>query len=148
LNLIRVIPAKGQDIVVQTSTSTFLARLIGPVALVLAVGLFVSAGTYRAMAQEFLRNPALLFLSGLLTLTAGVAIVLAHNVWVARWPVLITILGWLAAIGGAARILLPEWARAFGETMLAQPSTMHVGGTVWLALGAILCFFGYMRQHP
>jgi hypothetical protein len=129
-------------------TSTFLAKLIGPVVLVVAVGLFVNTVAYRAIAQELLRDPALFFLSGLLILTAGMAIVLAHNVWVANWPVLITILGWLAAVGGALRILLPEQVRTLGETMLAKPSTMQVGGAIWLGVGAILCFFGYVRQQP
>jgi hypothetical protein len=143
LNLIRVIPAKGQDSAVQTSI--FLAKLIGPVALVAAAGLFINTAAYRAMAREFLRSPALLYLSGLLTLTAGVAIVLAHNVWVADWRILITILGWLAVIGGAARILLPERARTFGDAMLGKPLTMQIGGAVWLAVGALFCVVGYIR---
>jgi len=39
--------------------------------------------TITALVQ----NPALLFLVGILTLTAGLAIVLAHNAWAAyrRW---------------------------------------------------------------
>ena len=57
------------------------------------------------MAEEFLRSRALIYLSGLLTMTAGLAIVLAHNVWARDWPVLITVLGWLATIGGAVRIV-------------------------------------------
>jgi hypothetical protein len=126
-------------------TSIFLARLIGPLVLVVAVGLFINTAGYRAMAQEFLRNPALFYLSGVLTLTAGLAIVLAHNVWVANWPVLITIVGWLAMIGGTMRIALPERAKGFGEAMLAKPRAMHIGGAAWLALGALLCFFGYVR---
>ena len=126
-------------------TSIFLAKLIGPVALIAAAGLFINAPAYRAMAQEFLRNPALLYLSGLLTLTAGVAIVLAHNAWIAGWPVLVTIVGWLAAIGGAVRVLLPQHAKTLGEAMLAKPPAMQIGGAVWLAIGALLCFFGYVR---
>ena len=143
MNLIRVIPAKGQDAVAQNSI--FLAKLIGPVALVAAIGLFVNAATYRAMAQEFMRNPALLYLSGLLSMTAGVAILLAHNVWVANWPVLITILGWLATIGGVVRMVAPERAKLLGETMLRKPRAMHIGGAVWLAVGALFCFLGYVR---
>jgi uncharacterized protein YjeT (DUF2065 family) len=126
-------------------TSIFLAKLIGPVALVAAIGLFVNAAAYRAMAQEFMRNPALLYLSGLLSMTAGLAILIAHNVWVADWPVLITILGWLATIGGAVRMVLPERAKSIGEAMLRKPRAMHIGGAVWLAAGALFCFFGYIR---
>jgi hypothetical protein len=127
------------------TTSIYLAQLIGPVILVAAIGLFLNRAGYKAMAQEFVRSPALLYLSGVLTMTAGVAILLAHNLWVADWRVLITIFGWLAAIGGAARIVLPGRTRAIGEKMLDKPAWMTVGGAVWLAAGALLSFFGYIR---
>ena len=126
-------------------TSIFLAKLIGPVFLAGAVGLFTNAAAYRAMAREFLHSPALIYLSGLLTMSAGVAIVLAHNVWVADWPVLITIFGWLAAIGGAVRIILPDRVKGIGEAMLRSRSAMTVGGAVWLVIGALFCFVGYFR---
>jgi hypothetical protein len=125
------------------STSTYLARLIGPVILVAAIGLFLNRDAYKAMAQEFLRSPALLYLSGVLTMTAGVAILLAHNVWVADWRVLITIFGWLATIGGAARIAFPGATKAVGERMLENPAWMTIGGAIWLAIGALLTFLGY-----
>jgi hypothetical protein len=127
------------------TTSTYLARLIGPVILAAAVGLFLNREGYKAMAQEFLRSPALIYLSGVLTMLAGVAIVLAHNLWVADWPVLITIFGWLGAIGGAARIALPAATKAVGERMLDKPAWMTVGGLGWLAVGALLTFVGYVR---
>ena len=126
------------------ANSVFLAKLIGPVALVAAVSLFLNATAYRAMAQEFLRSPALVYLSGFLTMTAGVAIVLTHNVWVANWPVLITIFGWLAAIGGAARIAFPDKVRTIGESFLRKPMVLNVGGAIWLAIGAVFCYFGYL----
>ena len=44
-------------------------------------------------------------LSGFFCLPAGLAIVLVHNFWVADWPILVTILGWLCVIGGAIRII-------------------------------------------
>jgi uncharacterized membrane protein len=127
------------------STSIFLAKLIGPVLLVVAAGLFVHQTAFRAIAQEFMRSPALLYLSGVLPLVGGLAIVLNHNVWVADWRVIITILGWLAAISGAVRILLPAQVRSMGEAMLKHPMGMNVAGAVWLAAGALLCFFGYLR---
>jgi hypothetical protein len=143
LNLIRVMPAKGQDKF--RPTSIFLAKLMGPVLLAGAVGLFVNATGYRAMAQEFLKSPALIYLSGLLTMTAGVAIVLTHSVWVADWPVLITIFGWLGAIGGAFRIILPARVRIVGEAMLKSQTALMVGGAGWLVIGALFCFYGYFR---
>jgi hypothetical protein len=125
--------------------SIFLARLIGPIALVAAIGLLINRSGYRALAHEFLRSPALIYLSGLLAMTAGVAILLDHNVWAFGWPLLITIFGWLAAIGGAVRIVAPQQVRSFGEAMLDKPEVLTIGGFVWLAIGLLLCFFGYVR---
>ena len=126
-------------------TSIFLAKLIGPIALAIGIGVFVSGTTYRALAEEFLRSHALIYLSGLLAMTAGLAVVLNHNVWTANWRVIITILGWLATIGGAVRIVCPQATQAAGRWALARPPVLIAAGIFWVALGALLCFFGYFR---
>jgi hypothetical protein len=141
LNLIRVMPAKGQEH--SMGTSIFLAKLIGPVCLVIGLALLINGAAFRTLAKEFLDNPALMFLSGVITLPAGLAVVRTHNVWAGDWRILITILGWLAVIGGAVRILAPQRATAIGRTMLANPSTLHISTGVYLLIGALLCFFGY-----
>jgi len=141
LNLIRVMPAKGQEH--SMPTSLFLAKLIGPVCLVIGLALLINGAAFRALAGDFLNNPALMFLSGVITLPAGLAVVLTHNVWVADWRVLITILGWLMIVGGLARILVPQRAVAVGRTLLANPSTLHISTGGYLLIGALLCFFGY-----
>jgi hypothetical protein len=118
---------------------------MGPILLVGGVSLFLNVGAHKTMALEVLRSPALLFLAGVLTMTAGLAVLLNHNLWVGDWRVLITIFGWIATIGGAARIALPQQARSFGETMLDKPTAMTVGGAIWVAIGVLFCFFGYIR---
>ncbi len=95
------------------------------------------------MATEFLANRGLIFISGLLTLLAGLAIVNTHNVWELRWPVLITILGWLGVIGGVARMLFPDTVVAMGTSMMDSGSAVVVGGVVDLALGLWLSYVGY-----
>mgnify|MGYP001399066792 FL=1 len=127
------------------ANSVFLARLIGPLMLAVGIGIFVNGAVYRLLADEFLRSRALIYLSGLLTMTAGLAIILTHNVWRADWPVLITVLGWLAAIGGAFRIIAPQGTEKVGRAMLKHKHGITIAGVVWLAVGAILCFFGYVR---
>jgi hypothetical protein len=125
------------------ANSIFLAKLIGPLMLAVGIGIFVNGAVYRLLADEFLRSRALIYLSGLLLMTAGLAIVLTHNVWRADWAVLITILGWLAAIGGAIRIVMPQGTERVGRRLLKEKHGLTIGGIVWVALGAILCVFGY-----
>ena len=126
-------------------TSVFLAKLMGPVALAVGIAALVNAAVLRQVAEQFLASHALMYLAGLLGMVAGVAIILTHNVWVADWRVLITILGWLAAIGGALRIVVPERVESMGQWFLRHPTSMTVAAAIWLALGALLTFFGYFR---
>ena len=128
------------------ANSIFLAKLIGPVMLAVGIGIFVNGAVYRALADEFLRSRALIYLSGLLLMTAGMALVLTHNVWVLNWPLIITLLGWLAAIGGAIRIIAPQGTERVGRRVLKHEMNIKIAGAVWLALGAILTLFGYITN--
>ena len=127
------------------ANSVFLARLMGPVILAVAIGLLVNAQIYRTLADEVLRSRALIYLTGLLTMTAGMALVLTHNRWALDWPVLITIIGWLLAIGGAFRIIVPQGTEKFGRAMLRHKNGLTIAAVIWGAIGLILCFFGYVR---
>lgn len=126
------------------ANSIFLARLIGPILLAAGIGVLVNGQVWRMLADEFLRSRALIYLSGLLIMTAGMALILTHNVW-RGWPVLITILGWLGAIGGAIRIIAPQGTEKIGRAMLKHKWGLTAAGAVWIVLGAVLCFFGYGR---
>jgi hypothetical protein len=125
------------------ANSLFLAKLIGPILLAGAIGMLVNGQTYRMLTDEFLRSRALIYLSGVLAMTAGLAIVLTHNVWVANWPVIITIFGWLGLIGGAVRIIVPQGTERIGRRVLAYRHGLTIGAVGWLAIGAILSVFGY-----
>ncbi len=125
-------------------TSLFLARLLGPMLVVLAVGLLVRQDSWRTMANDFVANRPLLFLSGFLTLLGGLALVNTHNVWEAGWPVIITIFGWLAVIGGTARMLFPETVVGISARMLKEKTWLTVAGAVEGLLGLWLCYAGYL----
>ncbi|MDO8839427.1 MAG: hypothetical protein Q7V31_10905 [Parvibaculum sp.] len=125
-------------------TSVFLAQLLGPTLLVMGIGMIVNRDAYRTMAQEFIASRALIYIAGLLAFVPGLAIVLTHNVWVAGWPVIVTLFGWIALLGGIFRLLFPQEVTRLGTHMLANPASLTVGGAVTIVLGSILSFFGYV----
>jgi hypothetical protein len=127
------------------ATSIFLAKLIGPLALALGLGVLFNRDAARAVLDEFVRNQAVLFLAGMISFPAGLAVVLTHNVWVADWPVIITIMGWLTAITGALRLSAPTQAIKFGRRAYEQRNGVLFGGLLWALIGAVLTFFGYVR---
>ncbi len=126
-------------------TSIFLAKLIGPIAIAVGIGVLVNRDTYRKLSEEFLASYALIYLAGILTMTAGVAIVLNHNVWALEWRVIITLIGWLATLGGVMRIVFPQRVEHVGRWFLARPTALCVVAAVWIAIGVALCIFGYFR---
>src|SRR4029077_14394813 len=126
------------------TTSIFLAKLIGPLALALGLGILFNRDAVRAVMDEFTRNRAIMFLAGIISFPAGLAVVLTHNVWVADWPVIITIMGWLTAFSGSLRFVAPEGASRDGRRAYERPGGPLFGALIWLALGAVLTFFGYI----
>ena len=125
-------------------TSIFLAQLIGPLLLVMGLGMVADRDSFRAMAEEFLASRALIYIAGLLAFVPGLAIVLVHNVWAFDWRLIITLLGWLSVLGGIFRLLLPRQVTAVGSAVLARRNYLTMGGIAMLALGALLSLFGYL----
>ena len=128
-------------------TSRFLAKLIGPLLAVIGLALIFNSDAFRAMAEEFLKSYALIYIAGLLALTAGLAIVNTHNLWTPDWRVVITILGWLFVIGGIFRIGFPRGVQSLGASILtsAPNNWIMIEGGIFFALGAWLTYEGYRQ---
>lgn len=57
--------------------------------------------------KAIIQNPPLLFIAGIIGVTAGIAIVLGHNVWSGgALPVIVTLFGWICMIKGMLLLLL------------------------------------------
>jgi hypothetical protein len=125
------------------STSVFIARLIGPVMLVIGLAVFANQRAFRELAEEFLASRALIFLSGLLIMPVGLAIVLTHNIWPVDGRVMITLFGWLNAVGGAVRLFAPAYVMQTGRAMLKRPHSIKIAAAIWIVAGSLFCLFGF-----
>jgi hypothetical protein len=125
------------------NTSIFLAKLIGPLMTVIGLAVIVNGKAFDKLAGEFLKSPALLFLSGFMLMPAGLAIVLTHNVWVWNWPVIITVLGWASIISGAIRLAMPVQTTKFSKKLHKVRDYAVIAGVGWAIIGLTLCYFGY-----
>ena len=125
-------------------TSIYLAKLMGPVLTVIGLFIVLRPERMRQVGREFLVSNALIFMSGIITLPAGVAIVISHNVWESDWRVLITLFGWITVLAGIARLMLPDKIKLAGVSLLEKPKRIIIPGAVMTALGAILTYKGYL----
>lgn len=126
------------------STSLFLAKLIGPVFLVVGIGLLFNVELFRSLLTEFIKNPVLVYLAGVLGLVGGLALVLNHNFWIADWRLIITLVGWIALIRGVVTILRPQWIVSIGNRISQHKAIFLAAGIVDFIIGAALSYFGYI----
>ena len=128
------------------TTPKMIAGLIGPTLIAIAAGMLLNLGSFPALAEQISRDPGLIFVSGILLFVAGLAILRAHNIWAGGWPVLVTVLGWLAILGGLLRMLFPTRLAAIAATVGENTGGIIAGAVVLLVLGAFLSFKGYSRD--
>lgn len=123
--------------------SIFLAKLIGLFSIVISLGILFNLRNYQKVMEDFIENAALIYLSGIFAFLFGLLVVLFHNVWVMRWPVIITIFGWSGIIKGFWLISLPNTVSKYMQVYLKKTVLLEIHLAVFLALGVIVTFFGY-----
>jgi hypothetical protein len=116
------------------TSSRRLAELIGPTIIALAAS---EALNYRIFETNI---APVVYFNGTVLFVVGLAIVRAHNLWAWRWPVLITLTGWVGILAGLWRMFAPQIGRA-------PESGATYGGLFALgAIGIFLTLKGYSRD--
>lgn len=127
--------------------SVYLARLIGPPLVIIALGMLIDQGGFMELSRNFMADPALIYVASAAGLFVGLAIVLAHNVWAADWRVLITLLGWVSMLDSASWMLARRQIVEMWRPFLDSAIWPQAGGAITLLIGAILVYFGYLRRR-
>jgi hypothetical protein len=104
-----------------------MAGLIGPTLVVLGVS---EAINFRIWETN---TAPLIYLNGLLLFVAGLSIVRVHNRWTRSWPVMVTLVGWVALLLGLFRMVAPEVQQG-GQNALATILTASLVGAIGLFL--------------
>jgi len=122
-----------------------IARLIGPVFVVIGISILANEPIYEAIVIESVHSPTLIYFSGLMALPIGIAMLNAYRAWTADWRVIVTVLGWLFVLGGILRILLPHTTAVLGTTIYSGSAALPIAAVIVLVLGGFLSFQGYRR---
>ncbi len=97
-----------------------------------------------ATLRAFIGNPPLLLFVEVLGLAGGLAMILGHNVWSGgALPVIVTLIGWLMAIRGAAPLALsPDATNKLFDALQYERLFYFYMGRI-LVLGAYLTLAGF-----
>jgi hypothetical protein len=72
------------------------------------LGALSIGGKLLGRVIEYTEDKTITISTGYITFLLGLATVVAHNVWVADWPVAVTILGWVSLFKGIEKIGFPD----------------------------------------
>jgi len=122
-----------------------IARLIGPLFVVIGIGMLLNQKLYADMIGQAVMVPVMIYLYGMLSFTAGVAMLNGYRAWTPDWRIIVTILGWLLVIGGIVRIVVPAVTASLALSIFSADASMAIGGVIVIVIGAFLSFEGYWR---
>lgn len=111
----------------------FFAQFWGGFSLIFGL-LFVITGQL-GKTIEMTENKSFVISTGYITLLMGLVTVILHNIWVADWRVVITILGWSTLIKGVMKVGFPEQiykqVQRFKKKQMVSAAFMTILGA-WL----------------
>ncbi len=94
------------------------------------------------MMDEFIKNQALVYFSGVIALILGILLVVSHNVWRTDWTVVITVIGWLALIKGSLLLFFPNAVLQLAKKLNDKNRYIITGGISFI-LGIYLTYKGF-----
>ena len=128
--------------------SIFLAKAIGIYFLIVSSGMLVNSRNIKPLLNDILNNQALLYVTGFLALIIGILIITSHNVWIADWRVVITIIGWMSFLKGTWLVVLPQVGHRVTAKWIQSHTAYVVTSLFDLAIGAYLYYSGCVQGQP
>ena len=125
--------------------TVFLSRLVGLYCILVALSMITRRRATLESVRALLHDPSMMFVVGVITLAAGLAMVLAHNIWSGgALVVIVTLVGWITLIKGLFFLFLPPGMEA--ELFLRQlhyQYLFYLYGCISLGLGSYLTYGGF-----
>jgi putative exporter of polyketide antibiotics len=128
----------------------FLSRLIGLYCIVIGLSMMTHSQATVETVTALLQNPSMTLILGVITLAAGLAMVLAHNIWSGgTLVVVVTLVGWMALVKSLFFLFLPpEMETRLFLQQLHYQQLFYLYGAISLALGVYLTYGGFKsRSH-
>jgi len=120
---------------IMIDVTIFLARFLGSFFVIFGLLFIITKQLGKTI--EMTDDKSFVISTGYITLLMGLVTVILHNVWVADWRVVITLLGWFTLIKGIMKVGFPEQihkqAQRFEKKQIISTIVLTILGA-WLIL--------------
>ena len=131
-----------------SARTLFLSRLIGLYCILIGLSMMTRGQATVETVTALLQNSAMTLILGVITLAAGLAMVLAHNIWSGSvLAVVVTLIGWMALVKSLFFLFLPHEIEAglfLGQLHYRQ--LFYVYAAISLSLGIYLTYGGFRAR--
>jgi hypothetical protein len=122
----------------------FVERLVPVVLLVLGISYVLQAPRWVQAGRQVMAAPHSFLPTAMLLFVLGLAIVIAHNRWVADWPLVVTLFGWILVIKSAAFLFFPRLtAKADGWPESLHLASARIGGALAAVIGGFASYYAW-----
>jgi len=125
------------------STMLF-AKAYGIYFVVVGLALLFNPQRFRRWYEVLLSEDWRPLFGAVIALLIGSFIIAAHNLWVADWRVLITLIGYWGVVKGAGLLIVPGFANFFRPMASSSDLVYRGSGLFWAIIGVILFYHGFM----
>jgi hypothetical protein len=124
--------------------SIFLAKVIGPVLMLVCLSLAIDRRNIDLLFETY-RSSAAVFITGVVELFLGTAMIVSHNIWALDFRIVLTLIGWLLLTRGIGRTFFPSRvAGMLAGFRAVQPVFVPLLILVFL-IGAYLAYSGFTQ---
>jgi len=124
--------------------SIFIAKFLGVAYIIFGLGILLNTKYYKKILDGLMKNAANVLYGGIFALVVGFLITYYHNIWVANWSVVITIIGWLSLLKGFLLIVFPNFYVSWTKVLTRNESFMPIWGFLAFLLGLYFIYFGFI----
>jgi len=127
----------------------FLGRLLGLYYLLAALSMFLHKQAYVETVTALIHDAPVMFVVGIVTVIAGLAMVLGHNRWSGGGlAVVVTLIAWITLVKGLLFLLLPpEMEAEFFLSRLHYGQLYYFYAAISVVLGVYLADSGFKSPH-
>ena len=122
--------------------SLFLAKAIGVGLMLIAASMLVNRKNIDLLFEAY-RSPSAVYITGIVETLLGIMMVIAHNIWVADFRLIITLIGWMLVLRGVGRTFSPSRIPRMLERFRVMDSIFAPLLVAIFLVGAYLAYAGF-----
>ena len=123
--------------------SLLLAQVMGAYLILEGLVVLLRRKFVVNIVEDLSQHKALMFVTGAMVFILGLLVVLNHNIWVADWRVVPTIIGWAMVIKGIGLFFVPKVMMGKAKRVAKNRNVAVLLGLVALIAGAYLAYVGF-----